>query len=53
MKVKVLKEFTGYPNGKKTVFATGEQTIDAAYVKSARLKEKGLVRIPSLTQADP
>ena len=43
MKVNVLKEFTGYPAGVKTVFQTGHQQIAKAYVAEANLVPKGLV----------
>lgn len=47
MDVKVLKEFTGYPDGVKTrgkVYRKGNATIPDAYVKEAKLIEKGLVK---------
>lgn len=45
MPFKVLKEFTGYPDGKKTLFVKDSTVeISTAYVDEAKLTKKGLVR---------
>lgn len=45
MQVKVLKEFTGYPGGKKTLFAKDSKVeVSTSYVDEAKLIKKGLVR---------
>ncbi len=43
MDVNVLKEFTGFPDGNKKLYVLGPTNIPTAYVKEARLIEKGHV----------
>ena len=54
MKVQVLQSFTGYPDGKRTVFAVGPATLTKKFVEESDLIGKGLVAsLKTLTPPDP
>ena len=45
MKVKILRSFTGYPNGKRKDFQEGSDDLPKAFVDEANLVSKGLIEI--------